>query len=164
MMMSRPNSRFLQRYYASYATFDMSQWNYHSVILPGKLAPHFPDEVTILGYKAFFWPLWDTVGLRTAYLEKSYDYQENLGTHIWESPAKKHLMQDVTEETILNVDTSLYCKIRPFLLDGQVDPRPGACRILEHTEREDQLGKIDYVFFLWGNQEKTIVCVSVFNI
>ncbi|KAI9258130.1 hypothetical protein BDA99DRAFT_515302 [Phascolomyces articulosus] len=139
MMMSRPNSRFIQRYYASYATFDLDEWNYHSVILPGKLAPHFPDEITILGYKAFFWPLWDSVGLRTAYLEKSYDYHDNLGTHIWESPSKKHLMKDATIDTILNVDNSLYCKVRPFLLDGKPDPRPEACRILEHTERADQL-------------------------
>ncbi|KAI9482632.1 hypothetical protein BDB00DRAFT_158872 [Zychaea mexicana] len=139
MMMSRPNSRFLQRYYNSYRTFDMSQWNYHSVVLPGKLAPHFPDEITVLGYKAFFWPLWDTIGLRTMYLEKSYDFAENLGTHIWESPAKKHLMQDLTEETVLNVDTSLYCKIRPYLLDGRPDPRQDACKILAHTERADQL-------------------------
>ncbi|KAI8140422.1 hypothetical protein BJV82DRAFT_671498 [Fennellomyces sp. T-0311] len=139
MMMSRPNSRFVQRYYASYATFDMDQWNYHSVVLPGKLARHFQDEISILDYKAFFWPLWDSVGLRTLYLEKSYDFTANLGSHIWESPANKHLMKDVTEETILNVDNSLYCKLRPFLLDGRPDPRADACRILERTERSDQL-------------------------
>ena len=142
MMMSRPNSRFVQRYYASYATFSMDQWNYHSVVLPGKLARHFQDEISILDHKAFFWPLWDTVGLRTLYLEKSYDFAANLGTHIRESPANKHLMKDVTIDTILNVDNSLYCKIRPFLLDGQPDPRARACRIVQRTERPDQLGKL----------------------
>ncbi|KAI9322299.1 hypothetical protein BX666DRAFT_1829521, partial [Dichotomocladium elegans] len=139
MMMARPNARFLQRYYATYATFDYTQWNYHSVILPAKLAPHFSDEITVLGHKAFFWPLWDAAGLRTLFLQKSYDFADNLGTHIWESPAKKHLMDGVTEDTILNVDNSLYCAIRPLVLNGRADPRPNACRILTRTGHSDKL-------------------------
>lgn len=141
MIMARPNARFLQRWYATYSTFESTDWNYHSVRLPGKLAKYFSDEVTVLEHTAFFWPLWDTVGLRTLYLEKSYNFSSNLGTHIWESPANRHLMQGVTEQTILNVDNSLYCQLRPLVLDGRPDPRPGACRILQHTEREDGLGK-----------------------
>ncbi|CDS02659.1 hypothetical protein LRAMOSA00064 [Lichtheimia ramosa] len=139
MMMAKPNARFLQRYYATYSSFDSTQWNYHSVVLPAKLAPHFKDEITVLDYKAFFWPLWDSVGLRTLYLEKTYDFSDNLGIHIWESPSNKHLMQGVTEETMLNVDNSLYCILRPFILNGRPDPRPNACRILAHSNRHDMM-------------------------
>ncbi|CDH56125.1 predicted protein [Lichtheimia corymbifera JMRC:FSU:9682] len=39
MMMAKPNAQFLQRYYATYSSFDSSQWNYRSVVLPAKLAP-----------------------------------------------------------------------------------------------------------------------------
>lgn len=140
MIMARQNARFLQRWYATYQTFDSSDWNYHSVVLPGKLAPHYPDEVTVLDHKAYFWPLWDSVGLRTLFLEKSFDFNTSLGTHIWESPANKHLMRGVTPEVILNIDNSLYCRVRQFLLEGP-DPRADACQILLNTEREDKLGK-----------------------
>ncbi|KAG1313755.1 hypothetical protein G6F64_002004 [Rhizopus arrhizus] len=139
MIMARPHSRFIQRWFATYATFDSADWNYHSVILPGKLAPFFPNEVTVLNHSAYFWPLWDSQGLRTLYLEKSYDFSANLGTHIWESAANKNLMKDVNEKVIMQIDNSLYCRIRPFLLDGKPDPRPNSCRILTHTEREDKL-------------------------
>jgi hypothetical protein len=139
MIMARPHSRFIQRWFATYASFDNSDWNYHSVILPGKLAPFFPKEITVLNHTSFFWPLWDSEGLRTLYLEKSYDFSANLGTHIWESAANKNLMHDVTEQVIMEIDNSLYCQLRPFLLDGKPDPRPGSCRISAHSQRSDGL-------------------------
>ncbi|OBZ82650.1 hypothetical protein A0J61_09301 [Choanephora cucurbitarum] len=139
MIMARPHSRFLQRWYATYASFDYNDWNYHSVILPGKLAPHFSKEITVLNHTSYFWPLWDSHGLRTLFLEKSYDFSANLGTHIWESAANKNLMRDLDEQVIMEIDNSLYCQLRPFLLDGKPDPRPGSCRILSHSEREDGL-------------------------
>ncbi|KAG0189515.1 hypothetical protein DFQ28_003293 [Apophysomyces sp. BC1034] len=139
MIMARPNARFLQRWYATYESFDSGDWNYHSVILPGKLAPHFSDEITVLNHTAFFWPLWDGPGLRALFLEKSYDFSMNLGTHIWESAANRNLMRDIDEQVIMNIDNSLYCQLRRFILDGQPDPRPNACRILAHSERSDSL-------------------------
>ncbi|KAK4513009.1 uncharacterized protein ATC70_003720 [Mucor velutinosus] len=139
MIMARPHSRFVQRWFATYALFDSAEWNYHSVILPGKLAPFFRNEITVLNHTAFFWPLWDSHGLRTLYLEKSYDFSANLGTHIWESAANKNLMKDIDEKVVMEIDNSLYCQIRPLLLDGKPDPRPRSCRILSHTERADKL-------------------------
>lgn len=139
MIMARPHSRFIQRWYNTYSSFQNSDWNFHSVILPGKLAPYFPKEITVLNHTAFFWPLWDSKGLRTLYLEKSYDFSANLGTHIWESAANKNLMKDVDERVIMEIDNSLYCQLRPFLLDGSLDPRPNSCRILDHTEKSDGL-------------------------
>ncbi|KAL9544739.1 hypothetical protein MBANPS3_007473 [Mucor bainieri] len=139
MIMARPHSRFVQRWFATYALFDSAEWNYHSVILPGKLAPFFRNEITVLNHTAFFWPLWDSHGLRTLYLEKSYDFSANLGTHIWESAANKNLMKDMNEQVVMEIDNSLYCQIRPLLLDGKPDPRPNSCRILTHTERADKL-------------------------
>ncbi|KAI7903192.1 uncharacterized protein BX663DRAFT_434026 [Cokeromyces recurvatus] len=154
MIMAKPHSRFIQRWYATYASFDNTNWNYHSVILPGKLAPFFPEEITVLNHTAFFWPLWDSHGLRTLYLEKSYDFSGNLGTHIWESAANKNLMKDINEQVIMEIDNSLYCQLRPFLLDGKPDPRPNSCRILSHTERSD------YLIGHWGLNEKP---VSIYN-
>ncbi|CAO3607246.1 unnamed protein product [Mucor hiemalis] len=139
MIMARPRSRFVQRWYSTYASFDSTNWNYHSVILPGNLAPFFPKEITVLNHTAYFWPLWDSHGLRALYLEKSYDFSANLGTHVWESAANKNLMKDISEKVVMEIDNSLYCQLRPFLLDGKPDPRPNSCRILSHTERSDKL-------------------------
>lgn len=139
MIMARPHSRFVQRWYSTYASFESTNWNYHSVILPGKLAPFFPKEITVLNHTAFFWPLWDSHGLRTLYLEKTYDFSANLGTHVWESAANKNLMKNINEKVVMEIDNSLYCQLRPFLLDGKPDPRPNSCRILSHSERSDKL-------------------------
>ncbi|KAK9679281.1 hypothetical protein K7432_016336 [Basidiobolus ranarum] len=110
MMMARPHSNFIQRWYQTYRSFD-GDWNYHSVVLPGKLAPYFSNEITVLNHSAYFWPLWDSEGLRTLYLEKTYDFSANLGTHIWESAANKNLMKDIDENVIMEIDNSLYCQM-----------------------------------------------------
>ncbi|KAI8983532.1 hypothetical protein BDB01DRAFT_722687 [Pilobolus umbonatus] len=139
MMIARPQARFLQRWYASYVSFDDKNWSYHSVILPKKLASVFNDEITILNHTSFFWPLWDSLGLSTLYLQKTYDFSANLGTHLWESAANKNLMKGVSEDVIMNIDNSLYCQLRKFLLDGKEDPRAAACRIRQHSQRQDKM-------------------------
>ncbi|KAI8093711.1 uncharacterized protein BX664DRAFT_278838 [Halteromyces radiatus] len=135
VILARPQARFLQRWQETYRTFDQKDWNYHSVVLPGKLAETFVDEITVLNHTAFFWPLWDSQGLRTLFLEKSYNFAWNYATHIWESAANPHLMAGLTKEVILNVENSLYCQLRYFFTDDDIKP----CRLLLHSERSDQL-------------------------
>lgn len=59
------NRRFLQlnfvlnlqsRWLDSYADFDRSLWATHSVARPWELARQYPNEITVLDKKAFFWP------------------------------------------------------------------------------------------------------------
>ncbi|KAI8338653.1 hypothetical protein BC941DRAFT_351210 [Chlamydoabsidia padenii] len=138
VILARPHARFLQRWQQTYRTFDQSDWNYHSVVLPGKLAPAFPHEITIMNHTTFFWPLWDSPGLRTLFLEKSYTFDDNLATHIWESAANPHLMTGLEPDVIRHVDNSLYCQLRLLLSPDDEQPiRP--CRILTHSNRSDQL-------------------------
>ncbi|RUS26258.1 hypothetical protein BC938DRAFT_471009, partial [Jimgerdemannia flammicorona] len=140
VILARPNAPFLQRWRATYKTFDQRNWNHHSVVLPGILAKYFPDEVCVLGYKAFFWPLWDKKGLRTMYLEKSYGFEENYGIHLWESAARVNLMKGITVDVVRTVDNSLYCEIRRFLREkGEGTERDEGCVILERTQRPDRL-------------------------
>jgi hypothetical protein len=53
VILAIPNSRFLKRWYESYKSFNHEQWNYHSVILPLKLATETPDQIKILDYQKF---------------------------------------------------------------------------------------------------------------
>ena len=50
---------------ASYKNFDGIIWNYHSVQLPAKMAKEHAEELVILDYDAFFWPLWNSNGMQT---------------------------------------------------------------------------------------------------
>ncbi|ORX56872.1 hypothetical protein DM01DRAFT_1284673 [Hesseltinella vesiculosa] len=139
VILSQPNARFLQRWQQTYHTFNMEQWNYHSVILPGKLAPYFKDEITIQNHTSFFWPLWDSPGLRAIFLEKSYDWADNYATHLWESAANPHLMKDLSEDVIMTIDNSLNCLLRRFLVDDPSTLDAHRCKIIEHSERADGL-------------------------
>lgn len=44
------------RWLESYADFDRSLWATHSVARPWELARQYPNEITVLDKKAFFWP------------------------------------------------------------------------------------------------------------
>lgn len=58
IILARPNSEFLQRWIASYATFQPSVWNYHSVRMPKLLQVQFPELICPLSPTVFFWPTW----------------------------------------------------------------------------------------------------------
>lgn len=92
-----------------------------------------------MNYTSFFWPLWDSNGLRTLFLEKSYQFdQGNYLTHIWESAANPHLMKGLSTDVIKHIDNSLYCQLRSFLDDDDGEPiKP--CKYMDHSEREDKL-------------------------
>lgn len=57
-IISQPQSDFIDRWLASYETFDESQWNHHSVVKPWQIARRFPNLVQVLNIKAMFWPMW----------------------------------------------------------------------------------------------------------
>jgi glycosyltransferase involved in cell wall biosynthesis len=85
VIIASKSSPFLRRWYDLYRTFDQSQWNYHSVVLPGEMAKRYPDEIAVLGSRAFFWPLWDDAGQRLMFSSNEYDYADNYAVHIWNS-------------------------------------------------------------------------------
>ncbi|CAM0141906.1 hypothetical protein VKS41_004392 [Umbelopsis sp. WA50703] len=138
VLLSRANAPFLQRWYETYKHFNQKDWNHHSVLLPRLLAAKFSSEIRQLNYDAFFWPLWDKNGLRQLYLEKSYDFANNLGVHLWESAANKNLIKDITPGVIQEVDTSINCVLRRFL-PNQSAVRDGACNIIKDTTASNGL-------------------------
>ena len=59
VILSRPNARFLSIWYDEYRNFDNRLWNYHSVILPWKLAKKNPSECHIVNKYSFFYPMYN---------------------------------------------------------------------------------------------------------
>ena len=53
---SEPDSPFIKRWLDNYASFDGTKWNFHSVVLPLRLAIEHHDEICILPKTHFFWP------------------------------------------------------------------------------------------------------------
>ncbi|KZO94523.1 glycosyltransferase family 32 protein [Calocera viscosa TUFC12733] len=58
VIVARKDAPFLNRWLATYESFDSSVWAGHSVAKPWELALLYPRELTVLGTRAMFWPLW----------------------------------------------------------------------------------------------------------
>ena len=115
VILASKESKFLKIWYESYATFNSSLWNYHSVLLPNKIAAQHPTEITILGHKSFFWPLWDIKALDVMYAKFDYDYKDNLAVHLWNSVARKSHTKDMSMSWLLQNRSSLLSKLDVYL-------------------------------------------------
>lgn len=130
LIVSKPDSPFLKRWLNLYNDFDDSNWNYHSVVLPRKLAEQYPDELCELSPTAFFWPLWTVSHLEYMHTELEYDvarelegliqtnggglYENQMAYHSWSHGASQWLPY-LTEEKIKKIDTPFNLLIRRFL-------------------------------------------------
>jgi len=56
MILAEKNSSFIQRWYQNYKTFDDKVWDYHSVVLPEKLAILDSSDICVAPNSSFFWP------------------------------------------------------------------------------------------------------------
>ena len=108
-------SKFLRIWYDNYATFNSSSWNYHSVLLPNKLAAQYPELITVLNHTTFFWPLWDTKALDVMYRSHEYGYSENLAVHLWNSVAVKDHAAGMSMMWLLQNRSSLLSKLDVYL-------------------------------------------------
>ena len=67
VMLAEPSSAFAMRWFHEYRSFRGEFWAEHSTHLPLKLARSFPQEVTVLPYPSFCWPLWYKSHLKVIY-------------------------------------------------------------------------------------------------
>lgn len=115
VIIAAKDSKLLQIWYNSYVSFNDSQWNYHSVVLPKKLAVLYPQEMTILSHRSFFWPMWDPNGLDSIYRTYKYDYKDNLAVHLWDSIASKSVSKGFSMIWLLQNRSSLLSKLDVYL-------------------------------------------------
>lgn len=92
-------SKFLQRIYQSYQSFNSSCWACHSVLLTGQLANIYSNEVHVLSSNAFFEPSWSHI--EELYVYNQYDFQENYACHLWNSYIGNLFLSNLTLNSIL---------------------------------------------------------------
>ena len=131
VVLAKPGSRFIARWLAAYDGFAEQDWNYHSVVLPRKLADRHPDELCALSPTAFFWPLW-TPGhvdymhreLRdheAAEVQATIDrnggglYDNQLAYHAWSHNSYDKYVERLTREEIRTRNTRFNMILRKFL-------------------------------------------------
>lgn len=118
VILSTSDSPFLKRWYESYSTFKSKGkddfWIEHSVVIPGKLAKSYSNEIKILGEEAFFYPSWDETSLKNLFTEVN-EYPAAYLHHLWESVAWPYL-ENITISSILKEDTTYNKIAKGFLL------------------------------------------------
>lgn len=120
VILAEPQAKFLLRWYDEYRDFRGSggpkHWNEHSVLRPAALAERFPEEVTILSNRAFFWPLFDDAGLRAIFEQESpIVAEETLATHLWENKAWHRYLQFLTPADVRERSGNFYRWAAPYL-------------------------------------------------
>jgi Glycosyltransferase sugar-binding region containing DXD motif len=119
VMLAEPRSPFLCRWLDEYRSFRSTGrdefWNEHSVQLPSKLARAYPEEVTVLPFTAFFWPLWTKEHIEWIFASnRPIPLEHTYCNHLWEAGAWDYL-DDLTPRRVRSVDTNFHRWARPFI-------------------------------------------------
>jgi hypothetical protein len=114
VILAEPNAPFLRRWLEAYRSFT-GIWNEHSVLVPAKMAVEYPEEITVLSKKAFFWPLWHDDHIDWIFKStKAIALDQTYANHLWESIAWCFL-QDLTPRQVRKKDTNFHLWARPHL-------------------------------------------------
>jgi SAM-dependent methyltransferase len=121
VILAEPNAPFLRRWLAEYRSFRSNgrdeYWNEHSVQLPVRLAKAYPDEITVLSPKAFFWPLWTDEHLEWIFRsDRAIPLDGVYANHLWESNAWKFI-EDMTPGQVRASNTNFNSWAMPFVAD-----------------------------------------------
>jgi hypothetical protein len=116
VMLARPGMPFLLRWRDAYRSFDSREWNVHSVKLPYLLAKQAPDQIQVVDYKRFFWPMYWPEHQRAFFLEPGSSFcAESFCVHLWESFTWDYL-EGLTVSGIETGESEFYALVRPFLV------------------------------------------------
>lgn len=102
LIMAKSNSFFLQKWYESYVSFDDKDWNGHSVVMPGRLANTYPDQIYVVPKKNLFDPDYSQV---KELFESVIDVSDNIAIHLWNHAARKYT-SSLSEEHIMTYDST----------------------------------------------------------
>lgn len=120
VILAEPRAPFLERWLGEYTSFRSEgrdrYWAEHSVELPARLAAQHPDEITVLGPRAFFWPLWTEDHVRWIFdSDRPIALDEEVyANHLWEAKAWGYLA-GMTPGTVRRTDTNFNRWARPFV-------------------------------------------------
>jgi hypothetical protein len=121
VILAKPASAFLTRWYETYRSFRGKGreefWNEHSVKIPAALAANHSEEISILPYTAFYWPLWTNDHVKWLFDSSDEIPQEGCyANHLWESNAWTYV-SDLTPGDVRKKLTNFHKWARPYLAD-----------------------------------------------
>jgi hypothetical protein len=126
VILAEAQAPFLRRWYGEYRSFRSKGsddfWNEHSVQIPFRLAREFPDELTVLPDRAFFWPTWEKEGLKKIF--RSVDPILSPGayaTHLWERLAWEPYLEHLTPKRVRSLDSNFHNWVRPMIAELPAD-------------------------------------------
>jgi len=120
VILAQPHSLFVTRWLDQYNWFRGTNlhrpfWNEHSVQLPFFMSRLFPNEVTVLDHRAFFWPLWTEQGIEQIFRShEPIDISESYATHLWETFGWPYV-KDLTPGAVRALDSNFARWARPYV-------------------------------------------------
>jgi len=102
IILAKPFAPFITRWLSSYRSFNHHRWADHSSVIPWALAQAHPDELTVLGPRAFFYPLWheDDLWLVHRTTDWDFDRSEQFAYHAWSSISHSNYLQSLDPDRI----------------------------------------------------------------
>ena len=116
MVIAKKDSKFLNRWYQGYKTFNDSLWDIHSGQVSKNLSQMYPKEIKVLTLEEMAQPGPSHEGMRMAFLDRSYNYSKNYVTHLW-SHMSNLMLAKIDIQKILTIDNSFFCQIRHLISD-----------------------------------------------
>lgn len=118
VLLSEKNSEFVNHWLAEYKTFRSQgrdkYWNEHSGKVSLRLAKEHPEWITLLGPKAFHYPLYDPDSQRSMF-EEVTEFPESYVHHLWESFSWEPYLSKLTVEDIRSRDTTFNLLARRYV-------------------------------------------------
>ena len=145
VMLSVPQSKFALKWYNSYKTFRSTgrdeNWDEHSVIMPLRLYEKYPNEITVINYNSFFYPMWDDIeGILFNGKIDNGEYEKiiknNYCIHLWDTYTH-NILKTYTEKSIFEKNSIYNIFARKFLRN-----------------------KISLVFLTYNRNDMTIKCLN----
>ena len=120
VILAEPNAPFLRRWHSEYRSFRSkghdAYWDEHSVQVPYRLSKQFPEEITVLSPRAFFWPTFNETDIALIFDSSApIDLSQAYANHLWESIAWEQYLEHLTPRRVRTVDTNFHGWARPLI-------------------------------------------------
>lgn len=115
VILAESNAKFLRRWYDAYRTFDDSEWDAHSVLVPLHLSRIHPEDVTVLDETAFYVPSWKAADVHTLFSTvEPIDTSKAWAHHLWETKSWRHLDR-LTPGDVRRHETNFHRWAQPYV-------------------------------------------------
>jgi hypothetical protein len=117
-LLCEPSAPFAKRWYENYRTFRGERWAEHSTALPLTLARMFPEEIKVLPYNTFCWPLWYESHLKMIFESNQPTIAKAVyGNHLWESHTWERYLENLNPRRVREMNSNFSGWIRPLIDD-----------------------------------------------